>query len=293
MRHRTARLFLFLPLLALAAGCTGALPPSRRVNSALDFLYPQGVTAAEPASAVTLNLPVRVGLAFAPNRSNQPDPITEEQKHTLLARVAAAFKEHEAIGHLEVVPAIYLQPGGGFDNLEQIRGLLGLDLMVLLSYDQSQFTESTRASWTYLTVVGPFLIEGEKNDTRTVMDAVVYDVRSRALLFRAAGESTVKGHSSPLNVTRKRRTFASEGFEKATPSLIASLNTALARFEEQAKNGTVQGPGTPAVALYNAQGERITASSGGRGGGALGIPELLVAALLGVSLLARRRCAGA
>lgn len=287
MRQRTARLFILLPFLVWAAGCTGALPPSRSVNSALDFLYPQGVTAAEPASSVTLHLPVRVGLAFAPNRSSQPDPITEEQKQKLLARVAAAFKEHEAIGHLEVVPAIYLQPAGGFANLDQIRSLLGLDLMVLLSYDQSQFTESTRASWTYLTVVGPFLIEGEKNDTLTVMDAVVYDVHSRALLFRAAGESRVKGWSSPLNVTRKRRTFASEGFDQAVPSLIASLSTALARFEEQAKNGTVQGPGTPAVALYNAEGERITA--GGKGGGALGIPELLVAALLGVSLLARRR----
>jgi rhombotail lipoprotein len=288
MRHRIAWLLILLPILASAAGCTGTLPPSRRVNSALDFLYPQGVTAAEPASAVVLHLPVRVGLAFAPNRSNQPDPITEEQKQRLLARVAAAFKEHKAIGHLEVVPTAYLQPGGSFANLEQIRSSLGLDLMVLLSYDQSQFTESTRASWTYLTVVGPFLIEGEKNDTRTVMDAVIYDVRSRALLFRAAGESTVKGHSSPLNMDRKRRVFAAEGFTQATGSLIDSLNAALARFEEQARNGTVQGPGTPAIAMYDAKGERITAHGGG---GALGIPELIVAALIGVSLLGRRRAA--
>ncbi|HEV2852166.1 MAG TPA: rhombotarget lipoprotein [Thermoanaerobaculia bacterium] len=286
MRHRIALFFLSLPLLAWAAGCTGTLPPTRRVNSALDFLYPEGVTAAEPASEVVLKLPVRVGLAFAPNRHDQPDPITEEQKQRLLARVAAAFKEHQAIGHLEVVPTAYLQRGGSFANLEQIRGLLGLDLMVLLSYDQSQFTESTRASWTYLTVVGPLLIEGEKNDTRTVMDAVVYDVRSRALLFRAAGESTVKGRSSPLNVDRKRRTHAAEGFDKATDSLIDSLNTALAQFEEQAKTGTVQGPGTPAIAMYNAKGERITATGGG---GAMGITELIAAALLGFSLLVRRR----
>ena len=291
MRHRID-FSLFALLLVLAAGCTGALPPSHRVNSALDFLYPEGVTAAGPASEVVLKLPVRAGLAFAPNRNNQEDPITEEQKQRLLARVASAFQEHKAIGHLEVVPTTYLQPGGSFANLEQIRSSLGVDLMVLLSYDQSQFTESTRASWTYLTVVGPFLIEGEKNDTRTVMDAVIYDVRSRALLFRAAGESTVKGRSSPLNVDRKRRTFAGQGFDQATDSLIGSLNTALARFEEQAKAGTVQGPGTPAIAMYNAKGERITTGSGS-GGGALGIPELIVAMLLGISLLARRRAAGA
>jgi rhombotail lipoprotein len=284
MRYRISVLFLTLTLPVLA-GCTGTLPPSHRVNSALDFLYPQGVTTAEPASEAVLKLPVRVGLAFAPNRSDQPDPITEEQKQNLLARVAAAFKEHKAIGHLEVVPTAYLQPGGSFANLEQIRKSLGLDLMVLLSYDQSQFTESTRASWTYLTVIGPLLIEGEKNDTRTVMDAVVYDVRSRALLFRAAGESTVKGRSSPLNVDRKRRTHAAEGFDRATDSLIENLSTALARFEEQARTGTVQGPGTPAIAMYNAQGERITSG----GGGALGIADLIVAALLGCALLVRRR----
>ncbi|MFP5286506.1 MAG: rhombotarget lipoprotein [Thermoanaerobaculia bacterium] len=285
MRHRRFLLRIGMPLLIATAGCYSALMPSRRVNSALDFLYPQGLTTAEPASQVVLRLPVRVGLAFAPNEVDQADPITEEQKQTLLSRVAAAFQEHEAIGRLEVVPTTYLQPGGSFANLDQIRRSMGLDLMVLLSYDQSQFTESTRASWTYLTVVGPLLIEGEKNDTRTVMDAVVYDIRSRALLFRAAGESTVKGHSSPLNERRKRRRFAAEGFEKATGDLIASLNGALDEFEQQAKTGTVQGPGTPAIAMYDAKGEPITATSGG---GAMGVPELIAVALLGLSLLVRR-----
>lgn len=293
MRNRIALLCALLVAVALAAGCVGSLPPTHRVNSALDFLYPQGVTTAAPAGEVVLKLPLRVGLAFAPSRGYQRDPITEEQKQKLLGRVAAAFKENKAISHLEVVPTTYLQPAGGFANLDQIRKSLGLDLMVLVSYDQAQFTESTRASWTYLTVVGPLLIEGEKNDTRTVMDAVVYDIDSEALLFRAAGESTVNGHSSPLNVDRKRRIYAAEGFEQATESLIGNLHTALARFDEQARNGTVQGPGTPAIAMYSAKGERITVARGGASGGsgALGIPELILAALIGLSLLARRRAA--
>jgi len=284
MSSRNARLFFLLPLVAIEIGCA-TMPPTHRTNSALDFLYPQGITAAQPAREVVLKMPLRVGLAFAPNRSNEPDPITEEQKRKLLTSVADAFREHKAIGHLEVVPTTYLQPAGSFGNLDQIRSSLGFDLMVLVSYDQAQFTESTRASWTYLTVVGPLLIQGEKNDTRTVMDAVVYDIASRALLFRAAGESAVGGRSSPLNVERKRRTMASAGFDKATESLIANLKTALAQFEEQAKSGTVQGPGTPAVAMYNAQGERITSKSGG---GALGAPEWIAAALLGLALLLER-----
>lgn len=282
------RIPALIGLLVLLAGCGGTFQPTRRTNSALDFLYPDGFTAAVPAREVTLEMPLRVGLAFAPNRSDQADPVTEEQKQVLLTRVAHAFKEHKAIGHLEVVPTAYLQPGGSFANLEQLRASLGLDLMVLVSYDQAQFTESTRASWTYLTVIGPFLIEGEKNDTRTVVDAVVYDIPSRALLFRAAGESTVKGRSSPLNVDRKRRTLASEGFGKATDDLIVNLGASLTRFEEQARNGTVQGPGTPAIAMYDRQGERITPSSGGGGGGAVSWIALFPLAMVIFALLWKR-----
>src|SRR4051794_34657439 len=283
-------LVCFLLLASLAAGCFSTRVATHQSSSALDFLYPQGRVDATSAVDVALHLPLRVGLAFAP-REDREDPITEAQKQALLGKVAAAFKAHKGVGHLEVVPSVYLKRGGGFANLDQLSRALGLDLMVLLSYDQAQFTESTRASWTYLTVVGPLLIEGEKNDTRTVMDAVVYDIPSRALLFRAVGESTVNGRSSPLNVDRKRRIFAAEGFDQATKSLIGNLRTALARFDEQARNGTVQGPGTPVIAMYDAKGERITAKSGG--GGALGIPELILAALIGMSLLARRRAAGA
>lgn len=289
MRHRIILLLVVLPLLALEIGCYGTRRPVRRTNSALDFLYPQGFIAAQPAREVVLRLPVRVGLAFAPSRSNEPDPITEEEKQVLLNKVAAAFKAHQGLGKLEVVPSTYLGPGGSFSNLDQVRVFLGVDLMVLLSYDQAQFTDQTRfSSLTYLTIVGPLLIEGEKNETRTVIDAVVYDIRSRALLFRAAGESTVKGRSSPYNVDRKRRRFAATGFTMATDSLIASLDTALDQFEEQALQGTVQGPGTPAIAMYDRQGERITpqsASSGGGGGGALGPAELIPALMLSLALL--------
>ena len=131
----------------------------RRVNSALDFLYPQGVTTAGPASEVVLKLPLRVGLAFAPNRAlnrkTRQTPSPRSKSRGFSPGSPAHSRSTKAIGNLEVVPTAYLQPGGSFANLEQLRRSLGLDLMVLLSYDRHQFTESTRASWTYFTVVGP------------------------------------------------------------------------------------------------------------------------------------------
>jgi rhombotail lipoprotein len=277
------------PLLALAfatvvlGGCGASLPPSRRTSSALDFLYPRG-QAATPARAVSLQLPLRVGLAFAPHQQERVEPVTEEQKQQLLERIAGAFRAHRALGNIEVIPAAYLRPGGGFANLDQLRASLGLDTVVLVSYDQAQFTESTRASWTYLTVVGALLIEGEKNETRTLVDAVVYDVPSRALLFRAAGESRVKGRSGPFTVDRRRRRLAEEGFAAATDDLIAGLGAALQRFEQQARSGTVHGPGTPALTVYDASGQQL---GGAAGGGALDPTAAVVVAV--TALIARRR----
>jgi rhombotail lipoprotein len=273
----------------LSAGCGASMPPTRRTSSALDFLYPGGTATAQSGAAVELHVPVRVGLAFAPGRDLVQDPITEADKQRLLSRVADAFKEHPGLGRIEPVPSAYLRAGGSFENLDQLKSSLGLDLMVLVSYDQAQFTESTRASWTYLTVIGPLLIEGEKNDTRTLVDAVIYDIPSRNLLFRAAGESTVNARSSPLNVETKRRTLAQQGFAKATDDLIAKLSTALTSFEEQAKQGSVSGPGTPAIAMYDKSGARIGKDGAGRsGGGVVGLVELAALALLGLAVVLRR-----
>lgn len=278
------------PLLLATLACS-SLAPTRQSSSALEFLYPDGRAEAVPASDVTLRLPARVGLAFPPGdaASGYVDPLTEGERQALLNRVAAAFREAKGVGHLEVVPSLYLTAGGGFADLDRLKSSLGLDLMVLVSYDQTQFTESTRASWTYLTVVGPMLIQGEKNEVRTVMDAVVYDIPSRALLFRAAGESTVEGRSSPLNERRKRRQFSSEGFAAATDQMIGQLQQALAAFEEQSRAGTVRGQGTPQIALFNAEGERINPAGGAAGAGALGPAELVLAMWVGGAWAALRR----
>lgn len=278
-------------LLSLEVACS-SYAPARRSSSALDFLYPSGTAAQAAATDVTLRLPVRVGLAFAPGGTasygEETGGLTEAERQVLLDKVAAAFRKAKGVGSIEVVPSLYLTPGGGFTNLDRLRSTLGIDLMVLVSYDQAQFTESTRVSWTYLTVIGPLLIEGEKNEVRTLVDAVIYDIPSRALLFRAAGESTVGGRSSPLNETRKRRRFSTEGFAKATDDLIVNLGAALEAFEQQSQSGTVRGQGTPRIAVYDAAGQQVNTSEGG-GSGAFGPFEMALAGLLGLAWLVGRR----
>ena len=146
----------------------------------------------------TLRLPLRVGLAFVPPSTSRG--LTELQKTELLREVAAKFRALPFVESIEVVPTTYLRPGGGFENLDQLRSLLGVDVIALIAYDQAQLTSGTAWSLSYWTIVGAYVVPGEKNDTATLMEAVVYDIASRKLLFRAPGTSTIKGHATPVRL---------------------------------------------------------------------------------------------
>ena len=118
--------------------------------------------------------------------------VTEMQKAQLLQRAAQAFEGRDYIASIEIIPSTYLQPKGGFENLGQIQRMLNIDVVALVSYDQVQFTDNTRLSLAYWTIVGAYFIHGNKNDTQTLMEAAVYDIASRQLLFRAPGAGRVK-----------------------------------------------------------------------------------------------------
>jgi len=257
-------------------------------TSSLEFLYPKGTTPV-PASDVTLELPVRVGLAFVPSGTSWASgPITADQQQALLQRIADAFRERDVIASLEVIPTTYLQPGGGFDNLYQLRATFGVDLIGLVSYEQTQFSETTGSSIAYWTILGAYIVRGEKNETRTMLEAVVFDIPSHALLLRAGGTSEKQTSATPIGVERTLRLDAEAGFESAVVNLISNLNQALDAFEVQSKTGTVRGVGTPAITLVEATG--TPGSTGGSGGGgALGLADLLLCGLLAVPAWAAAR----
>ncbi len=45
-----------------------------------------------------------------------------------------------------------------------------IDVIALVSYDQVQFTDGSFLSLTYWTIVGAYVVAGEKNDTSTMLD---------------------------------------------------------------------------------------------------------------------------
>ncbi len=235
-----------LAVLVLASAC--ATSSTQRSAGVLDYLYPEG-KPAQPPTDVHLELPLRVGVAFVPEEQTgyYPTGLEESEKQRLLERVRDAFLQTEETSGIEIVPSTYVIAGGGFENLDQLRAMLGIDVIALISYDQRQIEDLNTASITYWTILGAYVVPGNENETHTFVSASVFDIPSRALLLNATGSSTVEDRSTALGSGRSLREGSSEGMALAIDDMVGQLETALSAFREQVKTGTVRGPGTPAI----------------------------------------------
>lgn len=225
-------------LLALSlAGCASWLPKGQQKQSAsvVDYLYgSKAEQVAMKPELTTLKLPVRVGLAFVPSPSwGQHVPETEQLR--LLNKVKEAFTQHAFIGTIEIIPHTYLRPGGGFTNLEQTARMFNVDVVALLSYDQIQFNDSNALSVLYWTIIGAYLVHGDQYDIHTMLEATVFDVSSRKLLFRAPGISNVKGSAAMATFSERARGARLEGFNRALDELIPNLQKELEGFRHRVK----------------------------------------------------------
>jgi len=147
--------------------------------------------------------------------------------------------------------------------------------MALLSYDQAQFTDEGMLSLTYWTIVGAYVVPGEHNDTRTMIDAAVYDIPSRKLLFRAPGLSTVNASATFMNSSEELRKNSEEGFEKAATNLVVELKAQLADFQDRVKSSPTE--------------YKIVRKPGYTGGGALSALELALVGCAGISFVFAQR----
>ncbi|MFA6545397.1 MAG: rhombotarget lipoprotein [Limisphaerales bacterium] len=265
---------LHLPLAALlatvvlfAAGCHAldhGNTRKRHNSSLVDYLYPRGNHDRPTQPSVpTLTLPLKVGIAWVPELSGGKDPqrqhdpvLTEARRKELAEAVIPHFQKYPFISSIQTIPTAYLTPGGGFENLDQLRALLGVDVIVLLSFDQLQTSESTELSVLYWTIVGAYLIPAEANQTHTMVDAAVFDIASRQLLFRAPGTSKSHGIATPVRTDERLRAKSDQGFSAASTNMVANVQVELAAFQQRIRE-------KPETA-------RIIRSPGYTGGGAFG-----------------------
>lgn len=259
--------FLLLVLLAGLAGCASMVANrgAKQVGSVVDYLYPNATEAPQlKAGVTTLRPPVRVGVAFVPGGGGAAG-LPEADKQKLLERVKASFSKHDFIGQIEIIPSTYLLAKGGFNNLEQVARMFNVEVVALLSYDQVQFNDTNALSVLYWTIIGAYVIHGDQYDIQTLLDASIFDVRSKKLLFRAPGSSQIKGSASMAGFSERARTARADGYSKAVDDLIPKLQTELDSFKDRLKSDAT-------IAVEN--------KPGYRGGGSLDALGLALAGLL-------------
>ncbi|MFC5461525.1 rhombotarget lipoprotein [Massilia niabensis] len=273
---RFLRFLLLLTLAASLAACASVNNRgARHAGSIVDFLYPKASVPPSLAPTVTeLRLPVRVGIAFVPGTNRGMAP-SEQEKQQMLERVKGAFSSHAYIGKIEVIPSSYLRAGGGFDNLDQVARMFDVDVVTLLSYDQVRFHDTNELAVLYWSIVGAYLIAGDQYDVQTLLDAAVFDVKSRKLLFRAPGSSQVKGMASLVAFSEEARAAQSQGYNEALARLVPQLQTELGNFRERVKS--------------NPQQFKVEREAGYKGGGDAG--WLAALAAVAVLLVKQRRAA--
>lgn len=272
---------LALPLLGGCAAFSqmfNATQQKGQSGSVVEYLYPQATKSPELVPGVTtLRPPIRVGVAFTPGGSLSGS-MSEAQKVRMLDRVRQAFKDLPYVASIEVIPGQYLRPRGGFDNLTQAARLLNVEVVALLSYDQVQLNEQNNWSILYWTLVGTYVVKGDRYDVQTMMDAAVFDVASRKLLFRAPGTSQVKGDATMMALSQESRRAREEGFDRALDELLPNLRAELERFRERIKTDAAV---------------RVEPTAAYRGGGALGpLDGVLWLVAGGLAWRAARRRAG-
>jgi len=180
------------------------------------------------------------------------------------------------VGDIVDIPSAYLEPRGGFDNLDQVARLFNVDVIALVSVDQLQVSNPRRASILYVSIIGAYLLPLDHNQTRTMIDAAVFHVPTRTLLLRAPGISSITGSSTAMDIRAKLDERSLKGFEFAMKDLAKNLDGQVGQFKASVASGRRRD-----VDIVTAEGKSV------RGGGAFGWWDAAIAVLM-LALLVRK-----
>ena len=240
------RVLLFAMVISLS-GCSQLVSSQSGKNSIssslVDFLYPRKESRVKHEQEIpVLNLPVRVGLAFLPSQNWRGGGISESNKLKLLNKIKSSFGKHRFIDSITIIPSVYLRQKNvrgtnGFDTLDRVAKLHDVDVIALVSYDQMTQSLHNNASLFYWTIVGMYVIPGNENNIQTFVDTAVFDVRSRKMLLRAPGVSSLRKRSTAIGVDSVMAKKSLEGFNIAFDDMIKNLDSELTRFKARAKQG--------------------------------------------------------
>lgn len=226
---------ILMACLVLCSGCasySNSLRTVQRQSNLASFLF-SGNQPQTPAQKAPLHLPAKVGIAFVPGdpaSSNLPETTKKEVIEAVRSQLA---KHTKYVAGAQAIPSVYLAPRGGVQNLEQVAQQFGVDVIVILGANQFQKHErNSLAALLDVTIIGQYLIPGNTVDTATALEAAVYHVPSRALIFRTDGTSQKRSRSTDYGSSQAAQNDAVSSILDASKKLVVSIGEALVGFEK-------------------------------------------------------------
>jgi rhombotail lipoprotein len=276
---RLIGLMLVVGLLSGCVACKGTLCGSNLHNasSLVEFLYPNDERLPPQNTIPELKIPLRVGLAFLPSTGPEVAmQLSAADQEQLLERIRQHFLTRQFVADIVIIPDYYLRARRGYAGLAGVQRLYNVDVMALVSYDQVTHLDDNEWSIGYLTIVGAYVLKGNRHDISTLVDLAVVDPATHSLLLRAGGVDSRAGTATLLNTDRLTREAGVAGFSAATDQLIEHFDAALVRFEGDVKAGRA----AVKVVHKNAVAGSWNSGIGSSGGGAVGWPEVLALLLV-------------
>ena len=262
------RIATSLLVLLVLGGCSYTRQVQRR-SSLVSYFYPERRDVPPPNPDVRLQLPLRIGIGFIPPDMATRTLFPPDAETRLIGVVKKSFQGRDWVGSIVDIPSAYLEPRGGFDNLDQVARMFNVDVIALVSVDQLQVSNPRRASILYVSIIGAYLLPLDHNQTRTMIDAAVFHVPSRTLLLRAPGISSITGNSTAMDVRARLDERSLKGFEFAMKDLAKNLDGQVGEFKASVASGERKD-----VDIVTAQGKSV------RGGGAFGWWDGAIALLI-------------
>jgi rhombotail lipoprotein len=257
---------------------------TRNSSSLVNFLYPDGNLPPPQDAIPELHLPLRVGLAFLPSQypSSSAD-LDDAHKEQILERIRKRFADRKFVSEIVIIPDYYLKSSRGFDGLQGVQRLYGIDLMALVSYDQVRYRDDNKWSLSYLTIVGAFVIPATNHEVATMMDLAVVDPATRSLVLRAGGTDGSHNYSTMVEEQHDARVAGARSFDAAGTRMTANFDAALNAFEASVHEGHAN------VRVVNRNG---SPTGGSGGGGGVGLADAIVLALLAAARRLKERAPG-
>ena len=204
--------------------------------SVLKFLFPAAQEPPPPSDTVAVvEVPFRIGVAFVPDEADPVFRLSETDRLKLASQVRDAFAKYPFIREIEAVPSLYLEPGGGFANLDRIAALLRLDVIALVSYDQVQHAGASGWSFLYWTGIGAYVIQGGpvRRADRRGDHRVRHPQPPPADARRGHLDAEGQRHHGGL-LARTARAGRTKSFDEAVKQMIGNLHGEVKAFRERA-----------------------------------------------------------